>query len=82
MKIKISFQSQEELNAILERLEPLVKSCKVKDRKRGEIFNRAYLDMNTVCSYKLLEKHKIAPAQMTARLTGKDYTCNSREDKL
>ncbi len=42
IKIKISYQSTQELEQVLKLLEPVIKSCKVL-KEHGTRYNRAYI---------------------------------------
>lgn len=44
VKIKVSYQKEQELQAILELLKPVIKSYKAADRQRG-IYKRAYIEI-------------------------------------
>lgn len=45
VKIKISYQTPEELEKVLKLLQPLVKSMKVKKGQQG-IFKKAYIEID------------------------------------
>ena len=42
VKIKVSYQTPQELQAVIKLLHPAVKSCKVSKEQRGE-YKRAYV---------------------------------------
>ena len=48
IKITVSYESLEELKAVLERLGPMAKSCKVAKRQRGR-FKMAYIMGDAAC---------------------------------
>lgn len=44
VKIKVSYQKEQELQAILQLLGPVIKSYKIADRQQG-IYKRAYIEV-------------------------------------
>lgn len=44
IKIKISYQTQEELESILKLLHPAIKSAKIKKGQQG-VYKRAYIEI-------------------------------------
>lgn len=46
VKIKISYEHPEELKAVLRRLAPVVKCCKISGKQEGR-FKRAYVEITS-----------------------------------
>ncbi len=44
VKIKVSYQKEQELQAILQLLRPVIKSYKAADRQQG-VYKRAYIEI-------------------------------------
>lgn len=44
VKIKVSYQTEQELQAILQLLRPVIKSYKAADRQQG-VYKRAYIEI-------------------------------------